>query len=66
MKKILKKIGAVAVVVTLAFSLTACGKKTCSLCGKEFSSGGSTIEMGGVKISVCDSCLKSAANLGNN
>lgn len=49
MKRILKKIGAVTVAAALAFSLTACGKKTCSLCGKEFSFGGETIKIEGLE-----------------
>lgn len=65
MNRILKKIGAVAVVAALAFSLTACGKKTCSICGKEFSSGGSTTKLGDVEISICGDCLKLAGNLGS-
>lgn len=63
MKRIFKRIGAVAVVAVLAFSLTACRKKTCSLCGKEFTFGGDSMTVGEVEFVFCDDCLEGARQL---
>lgn len=59
MKKVFKRIGAFAAAAVLTLSLSGCGKKTCSVCGKSFSSGGQTTEILGQEISICGDCLKS-------
>ncbi len=59
MKKVFKRVGAFAAAAVLTLSLSGCGKKTCSICGKSFSSGGQTVEFGGVEVSVCGDCIKS-------
>lgn len=63
MKKIMKRVGAFAAAAVLTLSLTGCGKKTCMVCGKEFSSGGTTVEYNGVEMSVCGDCLKQAGGM---
>lgn len=60
MKRIAKIGSAIVVLATLALSLTGCSPKTCAVCGKEFTSGGKTMEFHGVEASVCGDCIDKA------
>lgn len=60
MKRIVKIGISVAALATLAFSMTGCSSKTCDVCGKSYSSGGSTTTILGREVNVCSDCMKSA------
>lgn len=57
----MKKGISVLAVIVIVVSIAGCSSsKTCSVCGKSFSSGGATQTILGQEVSVCDDCLKSA------
>lgn len=57
MKKIAKIGVSVIALAALALSLTGCSSKTCDNCGKKYSSGGTTMELLGEKVNLCQDCM---------
>ena len=53
----MKKIIALVSLLVLVLSLSACGKFTCDMCGKE-SSGGHDVEYQGAEGTLCDDCYE--------
>lgn len=60
MKRIAKIGSTIAVLAALALSMTGCSPKTCSVCGKQFTSGGKTMSYQGVEASICGECIDKA------
>lgn len=62
MKKAIKFGAMILTTAAIALSIVGCSSKTCSVCGKSYSSGGSTTTVLGEEVNICDDCLKSAGN----
>ncbi len=59
LKKIAKIGASIVALAALALSLTGCSSKTCTNCGKKFSSGGTTMNVLGQEVNICPDCMKS-------
>ncbi len=57
MKKIAKIGVSVIALAALALTLTGCSSKTCDNCGKKFSKGGTTMEILGEEVNICQDCM---------
>lgn len=66
MKKIIKKGISVLAVTAIMLAAAGCSSKTCSICGKSYSSGGTSQTVLGEEINICPDCQSSAANLLGN
>ena len=55
-EKKMKKISFILVTLALLLSLTACGKFTCDVCGKEKTGKQHKDELFGAEVIICDDC----------
>lgn len=63
MKK--KKTALILVVLAMAMMLTACGKFTCDICGKEKSGKSYKADVFGQEVVICKDCHEDLEEVGN-
>lgn len=62
-KRIVKFGVMILTTAAITLSIAGCSSKTCSVCGKSYSSGGSTTNVMGQEINICGDCLDKAGNI---